>query len=204
MTGSQAFVSGIGSARVTGVARALWRLTGWALVGAALAGLIAVAALLSVPRILGWQGVVVLSGSMEPVLPVGSVVFVDKSGPEGITVGDVMTHRKAIGTRTTLVTHRVVEIVPGPDGPQFVTKGDANEAIDTEPVPASAVVGRARVQVPLVGHVIDGLRDRSTFYLLIGIPAALLILSELWNIASDLRRPRPGKDGAAGSEGSPS
>ena len=88
--------------------------------------LILVAAILTVlpvtvPRFLGYEIYNVISGSTEPEIPVGSVVYVKETEPAEIEEGDVI----AFTSMGTVVTHRVKQnrVVEG----EFVTKGDANE-----------------------------------------------------------------------------
>ncbi len=152
----------------------------------ALLALVSVAGLVAMPKIMGGQGVIVLSGSMEPALPTGGLAFVEPLSANEIEVNDILTHRRNPNS-STLVTHRVVERIDGPNGLVFRTKGDANEVADRDLIPASTVVGRVVFDVPYVGHLVDSLKDRSTFYLLVGIPDVLLIVHELWNIGADLR-----------------
>ena len=71
-----------------------------------LAILIAIVAVLFVPRIFGLQPMAVLSGSMEPTYHVGSLVYISKTSPEKINEGDPVTF--SIGS-DTVVTHRVVK-----------------------------------------------------------------------------------------------
>ena len=52
-----------------------------------------VAALLIVPKILGMQAMAVLTGSMEPNIHVGAIVFVKQTPWEELTVGDVVTYK---------------------------------------------------------------------------------------------------------------
>src|SRR5437868_2450342 len=92
---------------------------------------VAGAALLFVPRLLGWQVDTVLSGSMTPAYPVGSVLFVKPLSPAAVDVGDIITFRTGAGDGTP-VSHRVVSVERSSNGLAFVTKGDANEEPDTE------------------------------------------------------------------------
>ena len=64
---------------------------------------------------------VVLSGSMEPEIPTGSVVVVDGRKKEW-NPGDVITYRRG----NMVVTHRIVE--KSEEG--YCTKGDANAEED--------------------------------------------------------------------------
>jgi signal peptidase len=157
-------------------------------VTAVVACLAAVMAMVFVPMALGWNGVVVLSGSMEPTLHTGGIAFVQPATAEEIAVGDVMTFRQSSGRRTNLVTHRVIGSALTENGLEFTTKGDANTDPDLNPVPASAVVGKVRFNLPYVGTAIETLRNRDNYYVFIGIPAALLILNEIFTVASEFRR----------------
>ena len=87
---------------------------------------------MTVPRLFGYEVYTVVSGSMEPAIPVGSAIYLQTVAPETVTVGDVIAFYRGRG----VVTHRVVEnrTVSG----EFITKGDANEENDMEPVPYSA------------------------------------------------------------------
>lgn len=164
----------------------VWRALNFGVMGLALLALVAVASLIAGPKILGWQGVIVLSGSMEPELPTGGLAFVKPMAASEIQVNDILTHRPNPNS-DTLITHRVVERIDGPDGLAFRTKGDANEAADLELIPASNVVGRVVFGLPYIGSLVDGLKDRSMFYLIVGIPALLLIVNELWSVGADMR-----------------
>lgn len=155
--------------------------------------LVAVVMLLAVLVILaprfGWQVSMVYSGSMEPALDVGGVAVVRPVDPQAIKAGDVISYAPPTDT-SIRVTHRVIEVVQGGDSLMFRTKGDANEDPDAYAVPAQNVVGRVWICVPYLGYLIDYIRTPLGFGLLIGIPAALLILIELKSIFSLVRGSR--------------
>ena len=75
---------------------------------------------------------VVLSGSMEPGIRTGGLVFTDTRRREPQT-GDIITYR----LRDVRITHRVVRR----EGTVLITKGDANEGEDPLPVEAEQVLG---------------------------------------------------------------
>lgn len=106
---------------------------------------IATALPLTIPKLLGYQIFHVESGSMEPALPVGSVIYVKQVSPEEVAEGDIITFRREEAT----VTHRVVEnhLVEG----EFITKGDANEEADMQAVPYASLVGRVTKHFPVLG-----------------------------------------------------
>lgn len=124
---------------------------GWVLTGAGMvviAVTLVLALLLAAPGLLGWQQLTVLTGSMEPEIPVGSMVYVQPVEPETLAEGDVVTFTQADGDT---VTHRVVRnrTVEG----TLVTKGDANAEEDVEPVPYDRVVGKVGLALPGAGDV---------------------------------------------------
>lgn len=127
----------MGSSKLTAAGRALARL--------ALAVCACMLAASLVPVVFGWRSYVVLSGSMAPSLRVGDVVVAAPATvpPPGRIA--VFTDPQRPG-RT--IVHRVDRSLP--DG-SLITKGDANAAADSTPVPASAVRGEARLRLPLVG-----------------------------------------------------
>jgi len=88
-----------------------------------------------VPKLMGREVFTVVSGSMEPEVPVGSLVIIKKADPLKIQAGDIIAFRK----NGTVVTHRVVENQS--EARQFITKGDANDMEDLEPVSYTGLVG---------------------------------------------------------------
>lgn len=110
--------------------------------------LFALAVLLIGPTLMGMKSLAVLSGSMEPKIPVGSIVYVDDVEPSTLQTGDVITYSIS---GSTMVTHRVVEV--DVDNQSIITKGDANEVEDGAPVAFSQVVGKMKLHVPLLGYI---------------------------------------------------
>ena len=103
-------------------------------------------------QLFGFQVLTVLSGSMNPTYPTGSVVYVKEVDTEDLGVGDVITYRIS---DKTLVTHRIVRLETDPDNPDqlmFRTKGDNNDDEDGLVHP-SAVVGKVYFGIPLLGYI---------------------------------------------------
>ena len=104
----------------------------------------------TIPRIMGGQIYTVISGSMEPEIPVGSLVYVEGAQPENMKVGDVIAF---YGGRdaNAIVTHRVVEnrVIMG----ELITNGDANQTNDMNPVDYENFIGIVKWSVPKVGAV---------------------------------------------------
>ena len=92
------------------------RLAGVVVIAVVVAALAVVAAVGLVPLVTGASTYTVLTGSMRPALPVGTVVVVRPTPVEQIAVGEVVTFlAHDPGTSATrVVTHRVIGIDPGP------------------------------------------------------------------------------------------
>jgi signal peptidase I len=123
----------------------------------------------------GWRADTVLSGSMEPTLPVGCVQVTKPIKPENIKAGDIITFRSP--TNGKLMSHRVVAVEQD-QSYQFRTKGDANEDVDPYSVPSENVVGRVCFRVPHVGYVVEYLKTPIGFILL-GLIGIALIVAEV-------------------------
>lgn len=113
-----------------------------------LLALMAVSLPLTVPRFFGYHIYSVISGSMEPSIPTGSLVYIRTMEPEEMQKGDVIAFYGA-RDQASIITHRVVEnrVVMG----EFITKGDANQAEDMMPVPYENYIGRVVRTIPGAG-----------------------------------------------------
>ena len=152
-----------------------------------LAGTLVLLLMIVVPAILpalGRHMYVVRGGSMEPAIPLGSVVVVHAMDPAALTVGDVVTYETAAGT---VVTHRVTAITGG-DELTFQTKGDASQTADPTAVPASEIVGGVEYTLPGVGFFIYILSSGQGVILAIGILASLLVVA--WSTERLIRSAR--------------
>ena len=115
----------------------IWNLVSWVLVAA----VVVLAVLLAGVRLVGLTPYAVLSGSMEPTYPVGSMIYVKAADPADVKVGDPITFYLSEGL---IATHRVVSI----DEAGFHTKGDANNAEDGTPVARENLIGRPQFHSP--------------------------------------------------------
>ena len=99
-------------------------------------------------RLFGFHIYTVVSGSMEPAIPVGSLLYIQEAQPEDMEKEDVIAYYGGQDS-TAIITHRVVENreVMG----EFITKGDANAKEDKAPVPYSDFIGKVRLSIPKVG-----------------------------------------------------
>lgn len=100
------------------------------------------------PAVFGYSTAVVISGSMSGYVEVNDMVVIH--GQKSYSVGDVITFER----RDSIVTHRIV----GETDEGFITKGDANNAVDEDVVSMDQVVGRVILVIPKIGAIMEALR----------------------------------------------
>ena len=129
---------------------------------------------------------------MEPALPVGSLVVIKPRN--AYQAGDIITFGPDTKTEVP-TTHRITSVREEGGGVWYATKGDANEEADTKEVAKNDVIGKVLVGIPYLGFVLDFARKPLGFGLLVGVPAALIMLDEIGNIVRevmDIRRRKGG------------
>ena len=158
----------------------------WNVISSILVALVVILALLLVgARVVGLQVFTVLSGSMEPTYHTGSLIYVKEVDPYTIEVGKPITFML---NEDTVVTHRVVGIVPDEEDPtviRFRTKGDANEAEDGGLVHYKNVIGTPIFSIPYLGYVADYIQHPPGMYIAISAGAILLLLVFIPDIFAD-------------------
>jgi signal peptidase I len=142
-----------------------------------------------VPIATGADTYTVLTRSMEPGLPPGTLLVVRPAAQDSLHVGDVVTYQLHSG-KPDVVTHRIVRVEASSDGTrQYITRGDANAVADASPVRAEQVRGRVWYAIPAVGWLAVVKNSASLQPWLIGV-GALLVLYSLVSIARWLRSRR--------------
>jgi len=106
-----------------------------------------------VPSVGGKFPMIVLTDSMYPVIESGDLIICNTAEAEEISVGDVISFYDPMGSGTSVVTHRVLEVMNEGGEISFRTKGDNNNAEDTVAVPAENLIGIYKSRIPKVGHV---------------------------------------------------
>lgn len=144
-----------------------------------------IAGALLVPRLLGYQVYGVLSGSMEPSFPVGSVVYTKSMLPDNVLIGDAITFRIE-GLDSVVATHRVVDI--NYEERTFTTKGDANQVVDNEPVAFEHFIGRADFKIPYLGYIAMYIQTKAGIVASIGIFLFVVFLSLLDDVLKKDKR----------------
>ncbi len=105
--------------------------------------------------IFGFRIFRVSTGSMEPTLMVGDVIVVQKTSPEEIHKGDIITFKPQEGLMAgSTVTHRVVLEPTERNGRWYLqTQGDADGATLDPKITDEQVVGKYVRTLPLVSKI---------------------------------------------------
>lgn len=155
----------------------------------ALAMGLALVVLLVLPRATQGSALTVLTGSMTPQIPVGSIVFIRPVDPSTLQVGDVATYQASEDPKD-LVTHRIKRVDAGTSPISFVFKGDANRARDLEPIAAPNVRGKVWFHVPYLGSIRDALNGKAGLSLLATLVLGGYAVTQLASAVRDRRRAR--------------
>jgi signal peptidase len=98
----------------------------------------------------------IVTGSMSPYIEPGDIAIIQRLTPDEVELDDVLLFR----TEAVRIAHRVVGLDEDERGlPVFVTRGDANEQADSDPVIAEQVVGKVVYVIPRVGWITIWMRS---------------------------------------------
>ena len=135
------------------------------------------------PSVFGFRCFFVMTGSMEPTLPTGSLVFTRKSPDGQYRTDDIITFiSEDPSIEGSSNTHRIVEVRTEEGGVRYVTKGDANSVADACTVPPENIQGRVVFhtgKMTWVGKAVNFIMAPQGFLLVIVIPLVLIIASAM-------------------------
>lgn len=138
-----------------------------------------------IPAILGYKAMIVLSGSMQPLLESGDLIIVKEADMANVNENDVITYRNTTGT---FVTHRIVNKMVKDGDSFFITKGDANNIEDQEIVTHNQVEGRLLFSIPKAGYVVNFLKSGRGFILLVLTVTTILIIGIVKKYIQETKR----------------
>ncbi|MBO9044049.1 MULTISPECIES: signal peptidase I [Curtobacterium] len=159
--------------------------------------------LIVVPKATGSMPLTVLTQSMEPTLPPGTLLVVRPTPIDDIRVGDVVTYQIVSG-QPAVVSHRVVSVSSSSNGERtFVLKGDNNAEADPAPVTPVQIRGVVWYSVPEIG-IVNQVVNGSRSWLIPAVAGVLLTYGAVMMTAgfvSAARRRRAGTNRAGTSHG---
>jgi signal peptidase I len=127
----------------------------------------------------GWNVDEVISGSMSPTIPVGSLVIYTPMKTGRVIIGDIIVFK--IDPDANMICHRAVGF--NASELTYTTKGDANDSVDPFVVPAANVKGIITFHMPKIGYLIKFLHTLPGFLVGIILPAATIV----WKCASSIK-----------------
>ncbi|HEX7017897.1 MAG TPA: signal peptidase I [Patescibacteria group bacterium] len=149
----------------------------------------------------------VTSGSMEPTIPTGSLIYVGKYKLDELKTGDIITYslpNSATGEQA-IVTHRISEIntdestkeVSGEEKTvieyRIKTKGDANSEADNYTLGANNIIGVYKWHIPSVGYLTSFAQSPLGFIVLVIAPGLILIVWEIVSLVMYLKGKKDSK-----------
>lgn len=129
-----------------------------------------------VPGIGGYSPMIVLTDSMWPEISSGDLIIAKKIDPKEVKVGDVISFFDPAGNGTSVVTHRVIEIVEDKGETKWRTRGDNNNTEDKVLVPFENLVGIWQgTRIPGAGNVAMFLQTTPGLIVCVVCPLVLLV-----------------------------
>lgn len=133
-----------------------------------------------VPNVMGYSLFRVMTGSMEPTIPVNALIVTKPVDPQDIQVGDVISYFSKDPTLNGSVnTHRVVEIREEGGTVFYQTRGDANNANDLYPPTAGEIIGVVVFSSYFLGTVVRLISNPLVFFPLVLLPLLILLVTNL-------------------------
>lgn len=140
----------------------------------------------TIPKIFGHYLMFVETGSMEPTLPIGTILLVKDSRIQDIKIDDIVSFHSTITlggvTHDVIITHRVVDIRSDQTGTHLITKGDANELEDDIPVNQNILVGKTILYITFLSFLKDFFGNTSLILFIVVLIVLTLVLVEGANL----------------------
>ena len=132
-----------------------------------------------VPNVGGVLPLIVLTDSMYPQIESGDLIICKTISAENVKVEDVISFFDPAGNGTSIVTHRVVEIVEQNGETFFRTRGDHNNTEDKDLVPAEKLVGLYKTRIPGAGNIAMFMQTTTGLIVCVLLPILLLVGCDL-------------------------
>ncbi len=141
----------------------------------AVAGVLVVSVL--IPRFGGATPYTILTGSMRPQMPPGTLAVIKPVDTDSLGLGTVVTYQLESG-EPAVVTHRIVSVgINGRGERVFTTQGDANESPDVKQVLPVQIKGKLWYDVPYLGYVNSAITGKERHITMIIVVSGLLLYS---------------------------
>jgi len=141
------------------------------------------------PQLWGISLLRVVSGSMEPNIPEGAVVFVKETDPKDLEEGDVISfYSRDPAIMGEINTHRIAEVGTDEKGRLcFITKGDANAIKDPYVVYGENLLGKVVFSSALFGSFVSVAASKYGYIFLVLAPLLLIVIFNIGDIVNIIR-----------------
>ena len=127
----------------------------------------------------------VRTGSMEPSIPVGSMIVAQPQSKYQKEEIVTFLPYNANDKKDT-ITHRIVDVVESESQVFYSTKGDANDEEDIGLINGNQIKGKVLLKVPALGYVIGYLKTLPGLILIIIIPTTIIVYEEVKKIKKEV------------------
>lgn len=129
-----------------------------------------------VPDFGGAVPFIVLTDSMYPDIKSGDLILCKTIEPEDVEVDDVISFYDPAGNGTSVVTHKVIEIVEEDGALFFRTKGINNNTEDRVLVPADKVIAEySGIRIPGAGNLAIFMQSTAGLLVCVVLPIILFV-----------------------------
>ena len=128
-----------------------------------------------IPKLGGYCPLIVMTGSMEPAINSGDLIIVKQATAGDIKKGDIISFYDPDGNGTSVLTHRVTDILSSDSSLSFRTKGDANNAEDSKAVDAGKLIGIYKTRIKNAGSVAMFMQSTAGLIVCVILPLLLLV-----------------------------
>ncbi|GGF98136.1 hypothetical protein GCM10007304_10140 [Rhodococcoides trifolii] len=128
-----------------------------------------------IPKVGGAMPYTILTSSMEPLYPPGTLVVVRETDADALVAGTVVTYQIRSG-EPDVITHRIISAGIDKDGKRtYTTQGDNNPQPDENGVLPAQIRGTLWYHIPYLGYVNNWLTGEKRTWV-VGIAAGGLFL----------------------------
>ncbi len=128
-----------------------------------------------VPSVGGYFPMIVLTDSMYPDIKSGDLIICHTIDAGNVKEQDVISFFDPAGNGSSVVTHRVIEIVNEDGKLFFKTKGDNNNTEDKDLVPAEKLVGIYKTRIAGAGNIAMFMQTTTGLIVCVILPMILLV-----------------------------
>ena len=119
---------------------------------------------------------IVLTDSMYPDIKSGDLIICKEVDPAEIEVGDIISFYDPAGNGTSVVTHKVIEIINENGKLSFRTRGINNNTDDRLPVPAEKVISEyTGIRIPSAGNIAIFMQTTTGLIICVIVPIVLFV-----------------------------